>query len=1825
MNSQIFKTLFFVIFLSSYGLHAQQCPAGGAAFINEFSGASIDEYIEIVVIGDPASPLDPVNLEGWILDDNNIAETGQGTASGHLVLGDCFSAMAPGSIIVVYNPDFPYPGIDPGFPNAAGSYVLPHSDPCISICTSNPSTFDESYMPCNSYGYEQWSDNLGLSTNGDGVQIRTPLAVFYHGLYYDTNFAPAGEPGCLDVGNIQSSLNCGDWFDVGNYASLTPSPGLANSVLNQALIDDIIAGTMDCDDIAASCNLFVCPTIDGLTAPDGICSGILFDVIATGLGDMSFADNTEENFGINFVLFDGSTEPADPYSGGTSIGIIDYNDLTGSDPNQEASLNTSLTDEGTYQICAILNPASDNPDCTPYFCKTIEVYSNPSAELSGLVDFCPDDCYIIDAQISGGTEPYEMTFEISVGAFSLPFTIPAYDLLDQPTICYIESGPLPTWDFATNTLIIPTLYTGTATITIFELTDANGCAPSSIDPNFLTINLNDSPEINSIDPLEECDEDNDGAAFFDLISLESTLNGGSGITVEWYEDSDGNITIVNPSNFFSASTIVYASLYDPNCPSDTIPVELIVTEIAYAGEDAEVEVCNQGNTTLDFEILVGGESGGEWTDESGSGVDLNDPTNVDFTDVDPGSYLFAYTISATDVCPRAEAFLTVIVIDPPNAGMDNDIGVCQGSPNLIDLFDLLGDNVILTGEWLDVNETGVDLTNPNAVDFSQIGLGVYTFEYTILSTNNCGDQTATIAVIIYEEPNPGLDNDLIICNAGNTLADLESALGPHDLTGIWVDENFSGVDLNNPYEVDFANIPAGSYEFTYAIPGSDSCPEASAVIIVEVFEPLFAGQDSTITLCEGASSNFDLFELLFGESNDQGNWSQLSGGNLDLSNPNSLNIINAQVGVDSFLYEMESQCGIDSAFVLFNIIEGPSAGSDKYISTCPAPDTFNLNTILATFDPDGNWYDAFDVVVSDPDTVFLNSSGLYSFYYIIPATADCASDTSLVQINLSDQTFAGADSSIFVCQGFNWTQNLFDLIPGVFDSTGVWTQLSGNPKDLTSPDSVLFENTIPETDSFLYVLNTVCGLDSAYAIITIDDASSAGDDYVVEICSNGPPVNLFDSLGNYSAGGNWLDQNGLVISDPSNHFPNTPGTFIYSYVIPQNGTCQADTALAQINIETAPDAGIDSIIFICEGINTSLNLLDLLGGQPMNNGVWSDLDNTGINLLDGQNIDFINLGFGQYDFLYTIASDPLGICLSDSSILTISIISAPNPGNDNYVSYCSDGIDLIVDLVVLLSDHDTNGSWSDDQTTGVDLSDPSNVDFSGIDPGLYPFTYSIAPTSSCPGDQAEILIELFEAPDAGNGNFIEVCEGYADLFDMFSLLENGISTTGSWNDPANSGLNLSNPAQIDLSSLGFGNYPFEYMVDGAGPCINDTSLYLINVLAAPFTGTCDTTLVCNGPSSSELNFENILIGNDAGGSYRELTSSGIDLSDPLMVDFEGLLEGRYIFEYFFPASGGCPEKSTRIYVDVTPAYEISFDRKICPDQSFSIGTGTYDLSNPTGTEYLNTIYGCDSIININLEADVIDATTVLTDANCFGTGSILIESVSGAELPVFIENNQLGIIEVQTLPFLIDPVDPGNYLLNFTDNRSCEDNLNVIIQSFSGFNIELPDEVSIKTGDSYQIQPETDLTPVSIAWWPETNLDCNNCLNPVATPKEDTEYILTLIDADGCMLTDTIMIRVAIETNVYVPNAFSPNGDALNQFFYVKSNSTLGTYTMRIFNRWGENLFLGENLILNQANIGWDGTYKGKSTNPGVYVYLIEILFDDGSIQTIGGDILLIR
>jgi gliding motility-associated-like protein len=149
---------------------------------------------------------------------------------------------------------------------------------------------------------------------------------------------------------------------------------------------------------------------------------------------------------------------------------------------------------------------------------------------------------------------------------------------------------------------------------------------------------------------------------------------------------------------------------------------------------------------------------------------------------------------------------------------------------------------------------------------------------------------------------------------------------------------------------------------------------------------------------------------------------------------------------------------------------------------------------------------------------------------------------------------------------------------------------------------------------------------------------------------------------------------------------------------------------------------------------------------------------------------------------------------------------------------------------------------------------------------------------------------------------------------------------------------------------------------------------------------------------------------------------------------------------------------------------------------------------------------------------------------------------------------------------------------------------------------------------------------VSYNWTPAQHLDCINCSQPTANPQFTTDYHVAIQDRYGCKNSGDITVKVICNgQNFFIPNTFSPNGDGINDVFYLRGTGLFRIKSLSVFNRWGEIVFEKREFPVNDAFSGWDGNYKGKKAKPDVYVYQIEIICSNGEVIKYSGNIALIQ
>lgn len=142
------------------------------------------------------------------------------------------------------------------------------------------------------------------------------------------------------------------------------------------------------------------------------------------------------------------------------------------------------------------------------------------------------------------------------------------------------------------------------------------------------------------------------------------------------------------------------------------------------------------------------------------------------------------------------------------------------------------------------------------------------------------------------------------------------------------------------------------------------------------------------------------------------------------------------------------------------------------------------------------------------------------------------------------------------------------------------------------------------------------------------------------------------------------------------------------------------------------------------------------------------------------------------------------------------------------------------------------------------------------------------------------------------------------------------------------------------------------------------------------------------------------------------------------------------------------------------------------------------------------------------------------------------------------------------------------------------------------------------------------------SWQPDSAISCTECRYPEVFPKQDTEYKVRITDTNGCSFEDSTLVDIEEEPEVFVPNAFTPDGDGTNDEFkpVTAYERVIENYRLIIFNRGGEQVFSSD-----KFNEGWQGKYEGKSVEEGTYQYIIEGEYFNGEDFSKSGRIQLIR
>ncbi|WP_020570023.1 T9SS C-terminal target domain-containing protein [Neolewinella persica] len=350
-------------------------------------------------------------------------------------------------------------------------------------------------------------------------------------------------------------------------------------------------------------------------------------------------------------------------------------------------------------------------------------------------------------------------------------------------------------------------------------------------------------------------------------------------------------------------------------------------------------------------------------------------------------------------------------------------------------------------------------------------------------------------------------------------------------------------------------------------------------------------------------------------------------------------------------------------------------------------------------------------------------------------------------------------------------------------------------------------------------------------------------------------------------------------------------------------------------------------------------------------------------------------------------------------------------------------------------------------------------------------------------------------------------------------------------------------------------------------------------------------------------------------------------------DHTGRSSGFYFYRYLL-ANGDVNLANTKcrvvsniktVYV-VPKRYEII--DTICTGLTFAVGSSTYSNTGVSLDTLISSL-GCDSIVTLRLTVvpdPGIVPTFDLIDPSCsyLNDGSIQLLDVTNGVAPFGYFLDSLS----RTIGAVLPGLSEGAYRYRVVDRYGCTASGDVRLMTPNPFQIELgPDQV-VSLGESVRLNAGTGDDIMSYVYTPADLVNCTtDCEGVTFFPAENTLLKLLAISPAGCESEDSLRIIVVKDRLVYPPTAFSPNGDGVNDRFtlFAATPNVTALASLRVFDRWGGQVFEGIDLAPNAVGQGWDGQVDTEAAPPGTYTYVAEVVFLDGVVERYSGVVVLVR
>lgn len=206
-------------------------------------------------------------------------------------------------------------------------------------------------------------------------------------------------------------------------------------------------------------------------------------------------------------------------------------------------------------------------------------------------------------------------------------------------------------------------------------------------------------------------------------------------------------------------------------------------------------------------------------------------------------------------------------------------------------------------------------------------------------------------------------------------------------------------------------------------------------------------------------------------------------------------------------------------------------------------------------------------------------------------------------------------------------------------------------------------------------------------------------------------------------------------------------------------------------------------------------------------------------------------------------------------------------------------------------------------------------------------------------------------------------------------------------------------------------------------------------------------------------------------------------------------------------------------------------------------------------------------------------------------------------------------------------LDAGEYTAVVEDAAGCKLEIPATVNPIPQIEVSLGPDKLIELGDSVLLQAPANYEGLRYEWTLSDGQTLEGSEKTMLRPFESNLVkVLVTDESTGCTASDAIFLTVDKLTRLYVPTAFSPNGDGHNDaFMFYGGKGVLQIISLSVFNRQGSLVYQIKNALPEDELSGWDGKFNGKDLLPGIYVFAAELELLNGTKEWVKGDVLLVR